>query len=288
MKLLDYNKNIRIIEENNSVVIINPDNKSWVKINKDFYDSNINDNSINNKLFLSLIKYKIIGEYKNNNEKKFNSIYYAITKKCNMSCDFCSMRSNPNIDTNNDLSIEEIQLNIIPKLIEFSPKRLIITGGEPLIRSDFRYIVDLLYKNLNNTKLILQTNGLLLNKEIIQSIKGKIVAIDISIENIFDNQNLYNQMINVFNNLKENNIDICFSYVINNKNKKYIKYAIDLVEKYDTNLSLKLVSPVGYALDNNSDYLDNYNLLNLYKEISEYIIEKKYKSKGLLDLIYTF
>ena len=205
-----------------------------------------------------------------------------------MSCDFCSMRSNPNIDTNNDLSIEEIQLNIIPKLIEFSPKRLIITGGEPLIRSDFRYIVDLLYKNLNNTKLILQTNGLLLNKEIIQSIKGKIVAIDISIENIFDNQNLYNQMINVFNNLKENNIDICFSYVINNKNKKYIKYAIDLVEKYDTNLSLKLVSPVGYALDNNSDYLDNYNLLNLYKEISEYIIEKKYKSKGLLDLIYTF
>ena len=61
MKLLDYNKNIRIIEENNSVVIINPDNKSWVKINKDFYDSNINDNSINNKLFLSLIKYKIIG-----------------------------------------------------------------------------------------------------------------------------------------------------------------------------------------------------------------------------------
>ena len=288
MKLLDYNKNIRIIEENNSVVIINPDNKSWVKINKDFYDSNINDNSINNKLFLSLIKYKIIGEYKNNNEKKFNSIYYAITKKCNMSCDFCSMRSNPNIDTNNDLSIEEIQLNIIPKLIEFSPKRLIITGGEPLIRSDFRYIVDLLYKNLNNTKLILQTNGLLLNKEIIQSIKGKIVAIDISIENIFDNQNLYNQMINVFNNLKENNIDICFSYVINNKNKKYIIYAIDLVEKYDTNLSLKLVSPVGYALDNNSDYLDNYNLLNLYKEISEYIIEKKYKSKGLLDLIYTF
>ena len=65
---------------------------------------------------------------------QIRSIYYSVTGKCNLNCEFCTMNSGPNVSTKNDFTLQEIQENLIPKLKQLSPRKVIITGGEPLVR----------------------------------------------------------------------------------------------------------------------------------------------------------
>ena len=279
------NKDINILEGNNKIFISNSNNKSWVKMNKSFYDKYIDSNDEDNKLLDVLNKYSILEDKDTEYEFKINSIYMALTKKCNLECEFCSMKSNPRVSVQNDLSFNEIKDYVIPKVKDISPNRIVLTGGEPILRNDIVEIISLLRSELPKVKLSLQTNGLLITKEFIENIKDDISLIEISIENIFDNDKILNLMKKNLDILKTNNVDIGLSFVVDNNNKKYIKDALDIVEKYNTRFSMKLVAPIGFASENKVDYLGEAQIFDFYKDTIEHILEKKYENIRLFDLI---
>lgn len=287
MNLLEH-KDIKTIKENEKVVMLNPNNSNWIRLNESFYNKNLDyklDES--NDLVKGLIDYRILENNQDNISKKYDlrTVYFAITKRCNLSCEFCSMKSNPNVSTNDDLDIKYIKDTVIPKLKNINPKSIVLTGGEPVIRPDIIELIELINNNLEYTKIILQSNGLLLNENIINELSGKIYQIEISIENIFNNNNIFEKMIKIFDLLKKRNIQMSFSFVVDNKNKKYIKEAMDLVVKYDAAFMMRLVSPAGEALYNSIDYLSDEEVVILYKEITSYIIENGYSETKLVDLV---
>lgn len=283
MNLLDH-KDVRVIEGNNKVVILNSNNNNWVKMDDKAYDEFMNKNTLED----ILDKYGILN---NKNDKKtnnkFKSVYFAITNKCNLSCEFCSMRSNPYVSEEMDLNIDDIKNKVIPKIKSFNPKNILITGGEPFIRKDIIELIDLIHSEIKSSELILQSNGLLITEDIINKLSGKINQIEISIENLFEDDGLYKRMTKVFDLLKEKDISMSFSFVVDNKNKIYIKDAIDIVVKYDANFLMRLVSPAGEALYNNVGYLSDQEVLTLYREIISYIIEKNYSETKLMSLLLT-
>lgn len=275
-------ENIKILNKNNKVIILNKKNFSWIRMNESTYKKY---SSSKYELNNMLRKYNILENNDLNSKNCINikSIYFALTRKCNMSCEFCSMKSSPNVSIDDDLSIDEIKETIL-KLKEINPRKIIITGGEPLIRKDFIELIGLFNEVFEPNQLILQSNGILLNNELIKSLSSKILRIDISIENIFENDKLYEDFCEKFECLKKENIDIRFSFVINPDNKKYLEEAIDLSIKYNANIDIRLVSPVGYALENASCYLDEMDIILLYKELIEITIKKGYINKGIFDL----
>lgn len=281
------NKNIRILKENGKVVILNIHNNNWVRMKEEFYERNINREFNNNDLVKALNKYSILEDKVDNKVKNscFKTVYFAVTNKCNLNCEFCSMKSNPSESRENDLNLEEIKNIIIPKLEEINPKRIVLTGGEPIVREDIIELIDIFSDKFGKRKIILQSNGLLVNENLVKQIGYKISKIDISIEKMFKNKNVFNNMIKNIELLRKNNVKVGFSFVIDNENKVYLKDAIDLVVKYDADFCMRLISPLGYALENNLGYLKEEEILLLYKEIVEHIIKNGYTSRGLGKLI---
>ena len=104
---------------------------------------------------------------------RFNScesVYWVFTQKCNDFCDHCYNDSGPEGKT---ISIEDC-LSIINNLPDHID-RLILSGGEPLSeRTKLYTILDKLQERYDqNTEIMLQTNGDLLNERILDNLIEK-------------------------------------------------------------------------------------------------------------------
>ncbi|WP_337867020.1 radical SAM protein [Ignavibacterium sp.] len=106
-------------------------------------------------------------------KKNFNhceSIYWVFTQLCNDKCDHCYNLSGPK----GERITEEECLSIIDNLPD-KIDRLILSGGEPLAERKILYsILDKLkIKYKDKTQIMLQTNGDLLNEEILDTLIEK-------------------------------------------------------------------------------------------------------------------
>ena len=52
------------------------------------------------------------------------------------------MNSGPNVSVKDDLTVSEIKDMLIPKLQEIDPRKIVITGGEPLMRRDIFEVME--------------------------------------------------------------------------------------------------------------------------------------------------
>jgi MoaA/NifB/PqqE/SkfB family radical SAM enzyme len=87
--------------------------------------------------------------------KKPSVIHWALTSRCNLKCGFCFAYNGNELNTKRCFKI----IDIIKPL---GIKKLVITGGEPLIRKDIIKIVNYAAKKGFNIRL--DTNGILLPK----------------------------------------------------------------------------------------------------------------------------
>lgn len=87
---------------------------------------------------------------------KIKTAYIEITNKCNLNCRTCYNRSGLNCETR-ELSKSQI-LNIMDTLKQYGIKRLIFSGGEPVLHSEFDDILDIIINNQDYTFSIV-TNG---------------------------------------------------------------------------------------------------------------------------------
>jgi len=106
-------------------------------------------------------------------------IFWELTKRCNLACSHCRAESE-NIDYDGELSLEDVT-RVIDDITVVSKPILVLTGGEPLYRSDIFDIAS--YAVSKGIRTALATNGTLIDREIAQSIRAAgISRVSVSID----------------------------------------------------------------------------------------------------------
>lgn len=266
------------IEGNGKVILLNTDNGHWARMSKEWYNRSIQTVEEKEKFGQMLEeRFGLLGEGVEKSHS-IKSIYYSMTGKCNLNCEFCTMNSGPHVSTENDLTLSEIRNNLIPKLQKLNPRKVILTGGEPLVRKDVNEIIQSFSEVFGREKIILQSNGLLLTVEQLRKISGDIGILEISIENIFENPKLQEHMEQFFKCANELGIRLSLSFVVDSKSRKYLYDAIELCHKYEANLTTRIVALVGRAVENskNDSILEEQNTLRVQYDIISYLLKRRY------------
>jgi len=93
------------------------------------------------------------------------SAYWYMTTRCNLQCRHCSVQSSPFSDVSHELDTQQA-LVAVERIRELNPSMLIISGGEPLVRSDFCTIFEALIEAGVNSGI--ETNGLLFTPALLE------------------------------------------------------------------------------------------------------------------------
>jgi len=110
-------------------------------------------------------------------------IFWEVTSACNLKCIHC--RATPaNARSTEELTTEEA-CEFIDRVISFAKPVIVLSGGEPLVRSDVFEIAS--YANSKGIPVALATNGTLVTPETARKIKGAgIRRVSVSIDGADD------------------------------------------------------------------------------------------------------
>lgn len=271
-------KQIPKLQENGWIILVNQENGRWVKMPLEVYER-YNGMPCGESILNAYLEKKFgLFSHDINQTPRLKSVYLALTGKCNLCCSFCTMNSGPQVSTEKNLTFDEIQKILIPKLLEIKPGKIVLTGGEPFVRRDIIDIICLIGKAFDKRIITLQTNGLLIDAICIKQIKRYVGSIEFSIENLFTNSKDMNKMKKLFTACMKEDIPISFSFVIHQGTRKFLEEAIELCHTYKAYLALRPVSMVGRAKNNHrEDWTSGEQEKNqIYLEILRYIISRHY------------
>lgn len=259
----EFSSSAVIIENKNRVVLIDTTTGLWMKSSEECYNyikilaegnytiesflqlfQDDEDVSYMAELIEKLVSLHILVErnasYETDTRDKIEKVYFLITHRCNLRCRHCCVDAGV-VDDKEDLTTNEIMI-CIDRIAALNPQCVIISGGEPLIRKDFRdiimYAVD--EKKLN---LHLMTNGCLIDKSLAEFIVQRFSAVSISIDGVDEascaiirGKGCYDKVINAVKLLQEcGSIEISLSMVEIETNSDYQRSFRDLCK------SLKVV-----------------------------------------------
>lgn len=155
-----------------------------------------------------------------------NYLETNVVDHCNLNCKGCAHFSN--IYDNNFVNLSDYEKDIKMISQKFSVYYFRILGGEPLLHPNLSELLFISRKNLPNTKIVVVTNGLLLDKvgqEVIKSFVENDVMVSISLY-----EPTYKKLNKILEILKSNNI----TYLINDDFFGPIKK----IRKFHTRLTL--------------------------------------------------
>lgn len=163
------------------------------------------------------------------------SIVWHITNKCNLSCSYCSTKSNPNAD----YGLDTKQLSdIAQKLSKLnSLSHVALTGGEPLVRDDLPKILDILPDKLS---INIDTNGVLLKKkwsEVYERVHHFSISVD-GPEVVHNKQRAgFNKVIEAIEWLVSKNISVGTTVTITPESQDFVFQTI----KFLSELGVKII-----------------------------------------------
>lgn len=106
-----------------------------------------------------------------------NGIWIKVTDRCNLHCSYCYANSGENNDLE-ELSIQDIE-RILQELEFSSTNKIVITGGEPLIRKD---ILDIVKKCKEYSMVQVLTNGTIGDEAFYRELLESVDMIQISLD----------------------------------------------------------------------------------------------------------
>ena len=270
------------IQYQNKVALIDPHNKICLEVSRKMAD-NLQVEAVYRKIFAV---WKSQLEQKNNHQSRqnnLNTFYLILTRLCNLHCEFCAINAKDKVDPEGELSTGSFSEKIIPYLAEFKPRKLVITGGEPLLRKDLSEICSIL-RNSYSGCIILQSNGVLFSLDTLHRIRGNVDEIDFSTTHMLKTLSGTEKLIDNIEICNKYGFKVALSYVFHKGEENYLFRAIDLAVKYDTYFILNFVAPIGGAEDG-SGTMNDIEKLNVYIEIARYILRKKYAHSKVADAI---
>ena len=196
-------------------------------------------------------------QYKIGKPKPFIAVFNT-TQKCNLSCDYCAIKSNCSEDkelqetltdsSKVELKTEDVKL-IIEKINSLGVSYFNFSGGEPLLRDDIEELGS--YAKSLGMSTSLYTNGLLLSdkdiKNLSQSFHTIMISLPHSQKGVFRTQKEIKVIKKNINQLKkENTSKVGISFVITKYNFEEIEEIADYAKK---NVDFIFYNPVHYAPD---------------------------------------
>ena len=105
----------------------------------------------------------------------------SVIEKCNLRCRYC-MPENPDWTPKEDLCTTEEMLELIDQFLEFGIKKIRLTGGEPLVRSD----IDVILEHLSgrDVELSMTTNGVLVDRYISLLKEYGVMKLNVSLDTL--------------------------------------------------------------------------------------------------------
>lgn len=261
---------------NEKTVLLNKENMNWVRMSTELY----RDKSQNRKEFQEELNDKFDFYAKNENDSCIESIHIVTTKRCNMSCDFCSMNCAPDVSIDDELTIAELNGKVIPLIQRLSPslKKVIISGGEPLTKVGIKEFVKKIADLIGKEHIVFQTNGLLLNAQTVDFLINNVGTIEISIENLFLDNNQYIKIHRILEGFQNKKIRLSFSYVVTPYNMEFLEKGLELAAYYNAYFQYRIVSPVGKG---KAFSIDLFDQVKLYQRAIQFILNKGYTEKNL-------
>lgn len=284
---MEYDK-IKIFKGNNKVVLLNKENMNWVRMSDSTFEK-YNKNKLSRDSLYQYIDKKFNFFMENKPKVDIKHLTFSVTNNCNMNCWFCCMNDGVKKKDINKLSINDLKENVIPKLKLNTLRTITITGGEPLLNENIIEIVKIFSDTFGRDKIILQSNGLLLDKKIVKELVQYIKIIEISIEYLIANETYLSKLESILTYFNYINFNVSLSYVVEKNNISNLPLVFKLCEKYNTNLSLKIVAPLGKAANssNKDKFLNDKEYIDLYKFILETLINSNYNLERYEQLFFS-
>lgn len=270
------------IWNNKKVALIDPENKVCLSVNK-WVIENLNIKEVREKIYSIWKKEAEFQKIMEEQREKINTVYLMITRKCNMNCNFCAIDANNNLHMEKEITIEDIQKKIAPFLHKNCPHKLIITGGEPLIKPQIVEIVRVLHAKVK-CPIIIQSNGLAINQNIVNGIKENISEIDFSTKHMIGDIKKENELKRHIEICQNAGIKVVLSFIYERENKRELYKVIDIAAEYDVSLLIDTVSSVGRA-KGNVESLSDLEKINMHLDIAKYIWKMKYEDKALFRVV---
>jgi len=191
------------------------------------------------------------------------SVSLQVTRECNLKCVYCS-----EVGEIPTPSLENIRV-MVSNLK--GVKRIILTGGEPLIRRDIFQITDYV-KNMGFEVISIATNGVLISSYIAKKLKSNINYFDVTIDGTRKIHNkirgCYDEIINGICILRNFGIPFSIVTVLYDENVQNILYMCQIADVLGAR-KLKILTPInkGRGKDIINRSLTSKQLLDVFTKI---------------------
>lgn len=184
-----------------------------------------------------------------------------LTNRCNLRCRHCCVSAGEDMQ---DPEADTLtMMHILDKLIEWEPRSIMLSGGEPLIREDFFVLLHYLRNNYNG-KILLSTNSLLIDEINAADLVDCCDQIDISLDGIDEEscasvrgRGVFGKVCDHIQILHRHGFEqINVSMVFSDKNEHLIGKFRELNDRLGTNPICRTFSPVGRGARNWRDFTD--------------------------------
>lgn len=168
------------------------------------------------------------------------SLHLYLTNACNLRCSHCYMNSG--VRAQGELSTEEV-LDVVSTFKKFGGSKIVLSGGEVLMRPDFSFIVKVCKENGLIVEVL--TNGTLWNKELLEKMASSIDKIQISIDGYCEEENAkvrgqgsFNKAISTLKLMSHYKIPIeiavtpFYDETLKNRISEYANFGKSLIEEY--------------------------------------------------------
>src|ERR1700689_525521 len=188
-------------------------------------------------------------------QNKPRLIFWELTKGCNLRCIHCRATATE-LSAPSDLSTEAAR-NIIDQIAEVSTPILVLSGGEPLFRSDIFQLAR--YGTQKGLRVALATNGTLVTKQVAQKIvdagvKRVAISLDGADAETHDTfrgiPGAFDAAITGFRNLKDLGMSVQINTTIARHNAHQLPQVLELAKSIGADaLHTFLLVPVGCGVD---------------------------------------
>lgn len=266
------------ITEGEKVALIDPQGKVCLGVSKRLAD-NLDSQQVQEKLYPIWERQTEFVKQVEETRERINTAYLMVTRKCNMNCDFCAINANDRMCLEREFKLTDIKNKVIPFLKKNRPHKLIITGGEPLIKDQIVEIVKELKAEVSSF-ITLQSNGLAITPQLIEKLKGNIDEIDFSTKHMFGTNEREKQLIENIEICQNAGIRVLLSFIYEAINEEDLYKMIDIAAQYDTDVLFNIVSAVGRAKEK-SNILTDADQVDMNLKIAKYILSQGYENKKM-------